>query len=86
MGAILVCIAYLIAPTEAAKLHSTILVGLDISLGLPRMVDKTIKGMIRQFRTHVAEKETRNGWLARSSAIIYNISPGDAHHILATEP
>lgn len=56
MGAILICIAYLIAPTEAAKLHSTILVGLDVSLGLPRMVDKTIKGMIRQFRTHVAEK------------------------------
>ena len=75
----------MVASTEAAERHLAVL-GLDCSLGLPFTVDEVIQGMVYCFRTHVSREDAADRRFSRSTAVINDIPPCDAVHLLDRKP
>ena len=82
----LVGICYFVIASETAELHLPVLSRFHLCLRLPRMIDQVIQGIVREFRTHIPEEETRYRGFARCSAVIDHIPLRDTHHVLAAEP
>ena len=79
-------IGNLIIATETTELHLVVLPGLDTCLRLPHMVNQVVQGIVRELRAHVTVEKYGYDGLNRCAAIVHDVPPGDAHHVLAAEP
>lgn len=81
-----ICPGNPVVAAESPELNRTIVTGGKSQTSLPFIIDQIVQHKISRFGLHIPGEQSGNRRFAGCAAVIYNVPPGDAHHIFDTEP